>query len=297
MADRYTYLPFTGLSIAVVWLAADLLKNLDRRIRITAVCLIFLLFAGLTFRQVSFWKNCESLYRHTLAVTHNSAFIERNLCLDLLGQGRLDEAEEQCQSAVTHKPSYNDPYKLLGLIYFKRQNYEEAAKYSALAVEHNPGDVGAHANLTKVLLAQGKLDEAAKMTDIMPPAINLDPVTREALFQNCNLLGLGYAQKNDYEKAATYFEKALEVNESDAEVRANLGVMRYKAGKIDEGIRQIRESIRENPSKAEPYNMLGVMLSDQGRHEDAIKQFEKAIALKPDFAAARKNLQKAESKR
>ena len=297
MADRYTYIPFVGLSIAVVWLAADLLKNLDRRISVTAVGLILLLFAGLTFRQVSFWKNCEILYRHTLTVTSGSAFIERNLCLDLLGQGRLDEAEEQCLSAVAHKPSYNDPYKLLGLIYFKRQNYEEAAKYSALAIERNPGDAGAQANLAKVLLAQGKLDEAAKMTDKIPSATNLDLVTGEALFQNCNLLGVGYAQKNNYEKAAKYFGKALEVNGSDAELRANLGVMLYKAGKIDEGIQQIQESIRENPSKAEPYNMLGVILSDQGRHEDAIKQFEKAIELKPDFAAARKNLQRAESKR
>ena len=297
MADRYTYIPFIGLSIAVVWLAADLSKNLDRRLTVTAACLILVFFASLTFRQVSFWKNSEILYKHTLAVTHQSAFVERNLCLDLLSRGRLDEAEEQCQNAVAHKPSYNDPYKLLGLIYLKRQNYEEAVRYSALAVERKPGDFGAYANLARVLLVQGKLDEAAKMIDKMPPAASLDAETKEALLQDCSVLGLGYAQKNDYEKAATYFGKALELNESDADLRSNLGVMLYKAGKKEEGIRQIEEAIRKSPGKPESYNMLGVILSDQGRYDDAITQFKKAIALKPDFEAARKNLQRTESKR
>jgi tetratricopeptide (TPR) repeat protein len=297
MADRYTYIPFIGLSIAVVWLAADLSKNLDRRLTVAAGCLILVFFASLTFRQVSFWKNSEILYKHTLAVTHQSAFVERNLCLDLLSHGRLDEAEEQCHSAVAHKPSYNDPYKLLGLIYLKRQNYEEAARYSALAVERKPGDFGAYANLARVLLVQGKLDEAAKMIDKMPPAASLDAETREALLQDCSVLGLGYAQKNDYEKAASYFGKALELNESDADLRSNLGVMLYKAGKKEEGIQQIEEAIRKNPGKPESYNMLGVILSDQGKYEDAIAQFKKAMELKPDFAAARKNLQRAESKR
>jgi hypothetical protein len=38
MADRYTYVPFIGLSIAVVWLTADLIKNLDRKISFAAAC-------------------------------------------------------------------------------------------------------------------------------------------------------------------------------------------------------------------------------------------------------------------
>ena len=209
MADRYTYVPFIGLSIALVWFTTDLLKNLDRKIVFAAACLVLLLFAGLAFRQVLFWKSSDSLYRHTLAVTPGSAFVERNLCLDLLGREKLEEAEEQCQSAVRHKPTYNEPYKLLGLIYFKRQNFDEAVKYSAMAVDRKPEDAGAYANLAKVLLVQGKLDEAAKTIDKVPSAAALDQGAGEGLFQDYNLLGLGYAQKSDYEGAPTFWAKAL----------------------------------------------------------------------------------------
>jgi tetratricopeptide (TPR) repeat protein len=297
MADRYTYVPFIGLSIAIVWLTADLIKNLDRRIAFAAACLILLGFAGLTFRQVTFWKNSDSLYRHTLAVTPGSAFIERNLCLDLLGRGKLDEAEEQCQNAVRHKPAYNEPYKLLGLIYLKRQNFGEAVKYCTLAVDRKPEDFGAYANLARVFVVQGKLDEAAKVIDKVPSTATSDQEEGEGLFQAYSLLGLGYAQKNDYEKAAIYFGKALTLNGSDVELKSNLGAMLYKAGKKEEGIRQIEEAIRQNPDKPEPYNILGLILSEQGKREEAIRQFQKALQLKPDFEAARKNLQGVESQR
>jgi tetratricopeptide (TPR) repeat protein len=298
LADRYTYIPFIGLSVAIVWLAAELFKSLDRKILGAAACLILIVFGWLAFKQTALWKDSESLYLQTIAVTKNNGFIEQNLCLHYSTQNKLEEAEVQCKNAAEHAPTYHNIYKLLGVINFKRGNFSEAAQQFTHALELKPDDSGAFSDLAKALLLQGRLDEASKMTDAMA-GVSPDPqgVIREILYQNYDSLGLSYAAKNDFERAALYFGRALELNDSSTDIRSNLGFMLYRAGKTEEGIAQIRESINREPAKPELYNMLGTVLADQNKRDEAIKQFEKAIELEPDFAAAKNNLAKVKNRK
>jgi tetratricopeptide (TPR) repeat protein len=298
LADRYTYIPFIGLSIAVVWLTAELLKGLDKRILAAAGCAVIVLFGWLAFKQTARWKDSESLYLHTIAVTKNNGFIEQNLCLHYTNQNRLEEAEAQCKNAAEHNPSYFNTYKQLGVINFKRGNFSEAAKQFLYAIQLKPDDSGTFSDLAKALLLQGKLDEAAQMTEEMALASpDPPPIVKEILYQNYDSLGLSYSAKSDFEKAAFYFEKALAIKEDNTDVRSNLGFMLYRAGKKEEGVAQIGESIKRDPAKPELYNMLGTVLADQGKKDEAIKQFEKALELKPDFTPAKNNLVKVQSRK
>jgi Tfp pilus assembly protein PilF len=298
LADRYTYIPFIGLSIAVVWLAAELLKSLDKRILAAAACAVVIIFGWLAFKQAARWKDSESLYLHTIAVTKNNGFIEQNLCLHYTNQNRLEEAEVQCKNAAEHNPTYYSSYKLLGVINFKRGNFTEAAAQFMQAIQLKPDDSGTFSDLAKALLLQGRLDEAAQMTEAMASASpDPPPIMKEILYQNYDSLGLSYSSKSEFEKAALYFEKALEIKEDNTDVRSNLGFMLYRAGKKDEGIAQIEESIKRDPAKPELYNMLGTVLADQGKKDEAVKQFEKALELKPDFAPAKNNLEKMKNRK
>ncbi|HEV7646372.1 MAG TPA: tetratricopeptide repeat protein [Pyrinomonadaceae bacterium] len=298
LADRYTYIPFIGLSIAVVWLAAELLKSLDKRILAAAACAVIILFGWLAFKQAARWKDSESLYLHTIAVTKNNGFIEQNLCLHYTNQNRLEEAEVQCKNAAEHNPTYYSSYKLLGVINFKRGNFTEAAMQFMQAIQLKPDDSGTFSDLAKALLLQGKLDEAAQMTEAMASASSdPPPIMKEILYQNYDSLGLSYSSKSEFEKAALYFGKALEIKEDNTDVRSNLGFMLYRAGKKDEGIAQIEESIKRDPAKPELYNMLGTVLADQGKKDEAVKQFEKALELKPDYAPAKNNLVKVQGRK
>jgi protein O-mannosyl-transferase len=68
MADRYTYLPFLGLSTLVVWSAAKLATSRPRR---NALCLFFAcLLVALTWqtqRQLPHWRNGQTLFLHSLS--------------------------------------------------------------------------------------------------------------------------------------------------------------------------------------------------------------------------------------
>lgn len=78
MADRYTYFSYIGLFIAITFGAIDL----ARRLRIpnwATAALAFVVIAALgavAMHQVRYWKDSETLFTHTLVVTHDNAIAE-----------------------------------------------------------------------------------------------------------------------------------------------------------------------------------------------------------------------------
>jgi tetratricopeptide (TPR) repeat protein len=72
IADRYTYFAFIGLSIIVMW-------AIPKRALIAVGAIATLAFAAIAFRQVGYWKNSETLFEHTIAVTPPNALAEYTL--------------------------------------------------------------------------------------------------------------------------------------------------------------------------------------------------------------------------
>src|SRR5437764_10085453 len=73
-ADRYTYLPLIGIVVAIVWLFAELTKQFrfQKQIGAIATACILIALAACTRHQMSYWRNADSLWTHTLSVTTNN---------------------------------------------------------------------------------------------------------------------------------------------------------------------------------------------------------------------------------
>jgi tetratricopeptide (TPR) repeat protein len=80
-ADRYTYLPHIGLYLLVTWGIVDLAARWRYRAQLlgTAALLAIVALAWCASIQASHWRNSESLWRHTLAVTANNDVAHTNL--------------------------------------------------------------------------------------------------------------------------------------------------------------------------------------------------------------------------
>src|ERR1035438_4263550 len=106
MADRYTYLPMVGLSIAIVWTVADLVENRPALRNAAAVATIVALaaLAVASYRQATYWKSSRALFEHTLAVTTDNYVIQNNLGVIVAGEGNSAQAIKLYRAALATTP-------------------------------------------------------------------------------------------------------------------------------------------------------------------------------------------------
>lgn len=75
-ADRFTYIPAVGLSLALV-AVAEMRKR--RKVEIGAGIAVVAALAAVTWRQIGFWKGDETLWTHTLEVDGESNFMAHSV--------------------------------------------------------------------------------------------------------------------------------------------------------------------------------------------------------------------------
>ena len=179
MADRYTYIPSLGVSIMLVWGVCELTRRWRRQIVGLSVagCAVMVLCLGMTRKQLGYWQNSETLFRHTLAVTRNNQLAHNNLGLAVERKGQTDEAIRQFQGAIRLDPGVAEAHNNLGTALGDKSQMDEAIHQFREAIRLNPGLAEAHYNLGTALGMKGRTDEAIRQ---FQEAIRLQPDFAEA---------------------------------------------------------------------------------------------------------------------
>jgi tetratricopeptide (TPR) repeat protein len=95
------------------------------------------------------------------------------------------------------------------------------------------------------------------------------------------------ARKQDQDKALSYYQKALEVNPSDASLHNNLGSLYADMGKVPEAQAEFQKAIDLNPTGAAAYYYnMGVILVNKGKMDEAGVALKKCTDLDPSNANA-----------
>ena len=181
-ADRYTYLPAMGLSVALAYGVADAMRGRARLrkplILVTAAALAVL--GLLTIRQVRVWHDPLALWRHALAVTADNYVAHNNLGRLLVDAGDLEEAGAHFARSLEIRPGTPpDP---------------EAATVAT--------------NLAGTQTLRGLTDEALATLKL---AVELDP---EAAFPQ-GQLGALLSETGRDRQALPYLRRARELNPRD----------------------------------------------------------------------------------
>jgi superkiller protein 3 len=111
-----------------------------------------------------------------------------NLGLDLMGDGRLDEAIPHFQKAVEVIPDFADAQNNLGFVLLQKGKVDEAIPHLQKAVEANPDFAKAQNNLGIALAQTGKVDDAILHFE---EALQIDPRQASTYY---NLGGALYMQ-------------------------------------------------------------------------------------------------------
>jgi tetratricopeptide (TPR) repeat protein len=164
MADRYTYMPMVGLSIALVWTVADLLEGRETlRLAAAAAAIVALVVLGVAaIRQAAYWKNSRTLFEHTLAVTRHNHIIQNNLGVILAREGNAKEAIALYREALSTVPDYAEAHANLAHELLHSGQFAEAEPHLMQALALRPDLASAHGDWGVLLAAQGQFEEARR---------------------------------------------------------------------------------------------------------------------------------------
>ena len=171
MADRYAYVPLVGIFIMASWGVFQIFQGLKfpGPAMFAAAGVVLVALACQSRKQLDYWQNDETLFRHALAVTKNNVVAHLMLGADLADAGRLDEAIKNYRAALVLAP--NDTFAAnvhcnLGSVLRRAGQLVEAEKEYREAVRLDPGFYLAHYGLGHLLKSTGRREEAIEQFTI-----------------------------------------------------------------------------------------------------------------------------------
>jgi protein O-mannosyl-transferase len=242
MADRYAYLPCIGLFWMVVWAISEVVNDRpESKKLVTGGAVVVLVILGvLAQRQVGFWKNSETLWKHTLQVTAGNFVAHDSLAEVMLEQNRFPEACSQFQSSVNIFPD----------------------------------DMPAQEGLAVCAQAGGGAEEAiVRYKNVLRLAA--EPSIRATAFAN---LGSIYRELHDYGTSAENYESALKLDPDLPIALVGTGLLAQKRWDYSNAVTQYAHAMRVAPTSV-GYLLLAKALEQGGRSPEAKDAFEKAQRL------------------
>ena len=178
------------------------------------------------------------------------------------GLGKLDEAVEAFNKAVSIKPDFAEACYNMGNALQDLGKLDEAIKAYNKAVSIKPNYAKAYNNMGNALKAQGKLDE---VIEAYKKVAAIKPDLAEAY----NNMGIALKEQGKLDEAVEAFNKAVFIKPGFAEAYNNLGVVYMEAANFKQAQICFEKTLRINPNQ----NKLGLSLALKGlgKYEEAIE--------------------------
>lgn len=220
LADRYTYIPYVGLFLAIVWGVRDAATRLGiPQTALRAVALVTIVALAVAARaQVATWASTETMWKRAVAVTVNNPRAHNSLGAVYGNAGRTAEATAEFQEALRLNPDLTDAKDILP-------------------------------NLGRSLIAQGKTAEAIPFLE---RARQLNPERADV----CHQLGVAYLAVDKRAEALASFREAVRLNPRFDEAFFAMGLVLAAEGRIEEARRALTEVLRINPARKDAQDAL-----------------------------------------
>jgi tetratricopeptide (TPR) repeat protein len=278
MADRYTYISFVGLFIAIVWsfVGAAALSGTataegsgrHKVVRATAIA-ILVACCAVTYVQAGYWQNSETVFARALNVTKGNDIAHLNLGAALLDRGAVQDALVQFRESVAIDPSNALAQANLGRALAATGDAAGAEKAYAQAIALAPTLSEAYRALAGLKLKAGHRDEALALLQ-KANGMRPDAATRAELA----------VLHDDVDTALAEYATAVRDAPNDGEIHNSYAAMLARKGRDAEALEQYQEALRIEPGQYEANMNIGALLSRTGRDNEALGYFAKAAELR-----------------
>ena len=129
----------------------------------------------------------------------------------------------------------------------------------------------------------GRLNEAAQLCSEL---VTQRPKAAEAH----NLMAAILNAQGNSAAAVKSLQRAINLNDSNAQFYANLGEIERRRGKLREALVALKKATTIDPQSQQAWNNLGIVHYDRRAFADAVKCYETAISLNDKYPEAHNNL-------
>ncbi len=253
-ADRYTYLPYIGLTIGLLMLIEQWTsRNQTLRYGIWGVVgLVCLFWIQQTIKRVDIWQNTDTLLSDGLKQYPNSSHI-----LGLIGayygkNGKIQEAKNYLEQAIHQKyPVKNvTVYESLGNAYGTLNNPQKAVEMFSEAINISPIRGSAYYNRA---IAYSNFDPQKSIEDIEKGFSLLSPKEqKDALL----LKGFCYLQTKEYQKTITTYAPLIANGTANEIVYSRQAIAKFNLGDKKGAIEDFERALKINPNYEEAKRSL-----------------------------------------
>ncbi|MCI0744504.1 MAG: tetratricopeptide repeat protein [Verrucomicrobia subdivision 3 bacterium] len=281
MADRYTYFPFIGLFIAIAFLSRDVAVHLPLRRSASALVVVpvaaLLGCAAVTWRQLGYWKDSETLFTRAVAVTRDNHVARVNLGVALEEQRRFDEALIHYREALRIRPSVQ-VYNNIGNILSANGKNDEALVYYREVLRLMPHAPLANMNVGMLLLEMDQFDPAMQHFLTAARAAPDDPRPHSLMAKAC-------VKRGQKAQGVAHLREALRRSPDDVQIL--LVLARLLAADQDASVRNGAHAVKLAEAANEltggnnslVLDTLAMAYAEVGRFNEAQQTVAKAIAL------------------
>jgi tetratricopeptide (TPR) repeat protein len=253
-ADRFTYIPLTGVFILIVWGLHDLMQGWRYRTS-AAIILAAVAIPALGVRawsQVGTWRDGVTLFRHNTVVTPDNEWAWLDLAAALDQAGRKDEAIQCLTETLRLDPNNAMAYDARGVLRIHQWKLEEALSDFTHEEQIRPAAY-AHYHRGAILKQLGRKDEALPE---LAEALRLGGMLPEFTVHAQMDLGVLLGEKGKYAEAAAQFSQALTIDPNFQPARKDLARALIGMGRNEEARKQLSALLSLNPADAEARQLL-----------------------------------------
>ncbi|HEX6333513.1 MAG TPA: tetratricopeptide repeat protein [Flavisolibacter sp.] len=253
-------------------------------------------------RRLEALRQFEKAYQYN----KNDRQIVGELAAAYVDQRRYGQAREKFQQLESMGDRSDSTYRQLMLLSYNMRQFDDAIRYASLLKKNNPSEKTAYI-LAKSFYAKEDLGNAIKYFDF---AAKEDPANADIPYT----VARAQADMMNYKAAIPYFQKAIELKpdnarwiyemaliyyampddqnalkymllaadkgyKKDNEYMQNLAVAYLNAGKFNDGILILKESLQRRPSDINILNMLAEAHYDAKKYDEAIAYFDQLLSI------------------
>jgi PhoH-like ATPase len=183
--------------------------------------------------------------------------------------------EEAYFKALKENPNNVDAILGLANFYFQTERYEQAIEMYERAKKLRPNDTNISLKIAESYFRLGTPEIALKE---LKEILRNDPNNLPALVT----IGNYYFDRKQYSKAITYYQKALDIQPQNNNVRTDMAIALFNLGRVDDALNQLEIAIKNDPKHAlAHFNRAIILWQGKGNLKEAKKEFENYLKLEP----------------